>query len=70
MLVLQRYFFRDDFLRNILAKYKDKATDASDSSYNIGISCNLRLNSTKHKDMYVKGTEKLAKHESLCCSPL
>ena len=52
-------------LRNVWAKYKDKATDVSDTDQNIGTSSKYRLKVTELKDLCNKDAEKLVKEECM-----
>lgn len=50
-------------LRHVLAKYKDRVSDVSDSNQNIGELCNTKLKLPELKDLCIKSTEKLVKDE-------
>ena len=50
-------------LRHVLAKYKDRVPDVSDSNQNIGELCNTKLKLPESKDLCIKSTEKLVKDE-------
>lgn len=50
-------------LRHVLAKYKDRVSDVSDSNQNIGELCNTKLKLPEFKDLCIKSTEKLVKDE-------
>ena len=50
-------------LRYVLAKYKDRVSDVSDSNQNIGELCNTKLKLPEFKDLCIKSTEKLVKDE-------
>lgn len=50
-------------LRHVLAKYKDRVSDVSDSNQNIGELCNTKLKLPEFKDLCIKSTERLVKDE-------